>query len=123
MRMLSGWRIFKKFQTRQSKTHLPVKMKNVNFVTQKKSTVMNLLEKREYIHSHLHHIDESLVNEVFEKMFNIIENTDSVIGYNVKTGKPLTRNSYKAELERRDAEIENGDYISHDDLKKESEDW
>ncbi|MFO7657788.1 MAG: hypothetical protein R6W78_12025, partial [Bacteroidales bacterium] len=89
----------------------------------KKFTVMNLLEKREYIHSHLHHVDERLVNEVFEKMFTIIENADPVIGYDVQTGRPLTQKAYKAEIERRDAEIENGDYILHEDLKKESKDW
>jgi lipoate synthase len=98
-------------------------MKIVNFVNTKNITVMTIIEKREYIYSHLHHVDESLVNEVFEKMFNIIENADPTIGYDAETSQPLSRNAYKAEMERRETEIENGDYILHEDLKKESKNW
>ena len=98
-------------------------MKNVNFVNNKIFTAMNLLEKREYIHSHLHQIDEDFVDEVFKKMSSLIEGDDPIIGYDVQTGKALTKKAYKNELEKRDAEIEAGDYMLHEDLKKESENW
>ena len=84
---------------------------------------MNLFEKKEYIYSHLHHLDESVVNELYEKIFKLIENEDPVIGYNVETGQQLTRKSYLTDMEKRNKEIEKGDYISHDDLKKESKEW
>jgi len=29
---------------------------------------MNLIEKRDFIHSHLHEIDEQLINEFYEKL-------------------------------------------------------
>jgi len=84
---------------------------------------MNLLEKREYIHRHLHQIDEDLVDEVFKKMYSLIEGDDPIIGYDVQTGEPLTKKAYRNELERRDMEIDAGDYMLHEGLKKESENW
>lgn len=29
---------------------------------------MNVIEKRDYIHSHLHQVDESVINEFYEKL-------------------------------------------------------
>lgn len=29
---------------------------------------MNIVEKRDYIHSHLHQVDESVINEFYEKL-------------------------------------------------------
>jgi len=43
-------------------------MKIVNFVSTKKITVMDSLEKRDFIHNHLHQVDENLLNEVYEKL-------------------------------------------------------
>ena len=34
---------------------------------------MNLLEKRDYIHSHLHQVDEEIINEVFERLYSLID--------------------------------------------------
>ena len=33
---------------------------------------MNSLEKRDYIHSHLHQIEDEIVNELFDKMYSYI---------------------------------------------------
>jgi 2,3-bisphosphoglycerate-independent phosphoglycerate mutase len=41
---------------------------------------MNTIQKRDYIHSHLHQVDENAVNDVFEKVYAIIENSDPDCG-------------------------------------------
>ena len=38
----------------------------VNFVKHPNRIVMNTIEKRDFIHSHLHNADESIINEVYE---------------------------------------------------------
>lgn len=95
----------------------------VNFVGIKSFRDMNLLEKKEYIYSHLHQLDEDILNEMYNKMFSLIESEDPVIGYDVQTGEALTKKSYKSEMERRNAEIDAGDYLLHEDVKKESKNW
>lgn len=34
--------------------------------------IMNILEKRDFIHSHLHQIDDSIIDEVFNKIYSRI---------------------------------------------------
>jgi len=38
---------------------------------------MNIIEKRDFIHNHLYKADEKIVNEMFEKLSNVI-NEESV---------------------------------------------
>jgi hypothetical protein len=38
----------------------------VNFVKHANTTGMNTIEKRDFIHSHLHNADESIINEFYE---------------------------------------------------------
>jgi hypothetical protein len=47
---------------------------------------------------------------------------EEIVAFTVE-GKPLTRASYKAELLEAKAEIKRGEYISQEDLEKESERW
>ena len=84
---------------------------------------MNLLEKREYIYSHLHQLDEELVDEMFDKMFSLIEQNDPIVGHDTKTGEALTKKSYINELNKRNADIDNGNYILHRDARKEAKNW
>ena len=84
---------------------------------------MNTIEKRDYIHSHLHQIDEKAIDEMFEKLQFFINEKELVIGYDVRTGHPMTKSEFKKEIKKRDEDIEAGNYITHDDLKKESKKW
>ncbi len=84
---------------------------------------MNLLEKKKYISSHLNQLDEDVLNEMYNKMVSLIEDKGSIMGYDVQTGKAITENSYKKELEKRNKEIDSGNYILHEDVKKESKKW
>ena len=84
---------------------------------------MNTLEKRDYIHSHLHQIDENAIDEMFEKLQFFINEKEPVIGYDIRTGHPMTSSGFKKEIKKRDADIDAGNYITHDALKKESKKW
>jgi hypothetical protein len=47
---------------------------------------------------------------------------EEIVAFTVE-GKPLTKAAYKAELLDAKAEIKRGEYISQEDLEKESERW
>jgi hypothetical protein len=86
-------------------------------------SMMNTLEKRDYIHSHLHQIDEKAIDEMFEKLRFLLNEKESVIGYDVRSGTPISRSEFRKEINKRDADIEAGNYITHEDLKKASKKW
>lgn len=58
---------------------------------------MNLIEKRDFIHSHLHQVDESLINEFYDmlrkeeilkaKLINRANNSEN----DIKNGKVFSR--------------------------------
>jgi hypothetical protein len=64
---------------------------------------MNLIEKRDFIHSHLHQVDESLINEFYDmlrkedvlktKLINRAQNSEN----DIKNGKVFSR----AEIEEK----------------------
>lgn len=64
--------------------------------------IMNLVEKRDYIHSHLHRIKEPAVNELYKKLLSFLED---------------------ALMEESEENIKNGELTSHEDLKKEVQSW
>jgi hypothetical protein len=37
-------------------------------------SVMNIIEKRDYIHNHLSRADDKIINELFEKLRSVFEN-------------------------------------------------
>ena len=84
---------------------------------------MNVLEKREFIHSHLHQLDEKLLEELFSKMYSIICGDDPIVGYDLRSGEPLFRSTYRRELEKRNQDIEAGNFVSHEDVKKLFNTW
>ncbi len=59
---------------------------------------MNLVEKRDYIHSHLHRIKEPAVNKLYEKLLSYLED---------------------ALMEESEEDIINGELTSQSDFKKE----
>ncbi|MEN8157556.1 MAG: hypothetical protein ABFS10_11445 [Bacteroidota bacterium] len=83
--------------------------------------IMSLLKKRDYIHSHLHQIGEDLINEVYQKMNSHLEN-DPVIGYD-ESGKVIKKSQLMADLKEAESQIERGEYLTIEDLEKESEQW
>ncbi|HZK96789.1 MAG TPA: hypothetical protein VFC67_21505 [Prolixibacteraceae bacterium] len=42
--------------------------KSIKFVGDKGNEIMNVVEKRDYIHSHLHQVDESLIDQFYETL-------------------------------------------------------
>ena len=83
---------------------------------------MNTIQKRDYIHSHLHQVDENVVNDMFEKVYAIIENNDPILGFET-SGVPITKKVLQKRLKEAKDSIDSGNYITHEDLKKESENW
>ncbi len=83
---------------------------------------MNLVEKRDYIHSHLHQVDEEIVNAVYSKIHSRIKNENSIVGYE-PSGKPIYKNEFIARIKESEAEIERGEYLTIEELEKESEQW
>ena len=84
--------------------------------------IMKTVEKRDYIHSHLHQIDENFINEVYQKIRVLIDKKDPVIGYDA-SGKPIKKNQFVAEIKEAENQIEKGEYITIEELEKESETW
>ena len=84
--------------------------------------VMRAIEKREYIHRHLHQIDEQFINEIYQKMQAMIEENNPIIGYDA-SGIPIKRSQFITDLKEAEEQIERGEYITLEDLEKESEAW
>jgi hypothetical protein len=84
--------------------------------------IMKALEKRDYIHSHLHQIDEEFINDLYQKMYSIIEEKDPIVGYDA-SGRPIHKSQFIADIKEAEAQIERGEYITIEDLEKESEKW
>ena len=83
---------------------------------------MNVIEKRDYIHNHLHQLDEGLISLVYERIHSLIDAENPIIGYK-PTGEPITKSELLTKVKKAKASIDTGNFISHDDLKKESENW
>lgn len=63
---------------------------------------MNTIEKRDFIHSHLHQVKEPELNELFIRMISLLNETM---------------------VEESEEDIKNGDVISHKSLKQEILNW
>ena len=59
----------------------------------------------------------SLLNKI-----NKILDEEMIVGYTVD-GKPLTKETYNKRLQKAEEQILAGEYISQEDLEKESENW
>lgn len=46
---------------------------------------MNTVEKRDYIHSHLHQIEASVIDELFNKIHTIIDETNDEMSEELKS--------------------------------------
>jgi hypothetical protein len=60
--------------------------------------IMNAVEKRDYIHSHLHRIKEQAINELYDKLQSYLDD---------------------ALIEESEEDIKNGNLTSHEALKQD----
>ncbi|MCG8579425.1 MAG: hypothetical protein MI866_05890 [Bacteroidales bacterium] len=63
---------------------------------------MNIAEKRDFIHSHLHQVKEPVINDIYEKMLALFK---------------------EGMLDESEEDIKNDNVISHQSLKKEVLNW
>jgi hypothetical protein len=85
-----------------------------------KIEVMGAVELRNTMISYINEADDRLLNVLKAVVESYREN--DVVSYTV-TGEPLTKKQYNEELLMAEKEIENGDFISQEDLEKESQNW
>lgn len=64
--------------------------------------IMNVVEKRDFIHSHLHRIKEPVISEIYDRMVSL---------YN------------ELLIEESEEDIKNGNLISHTRLKQDIRNW
>jgi len=81
---------------------------------------MGALELKESVLQYINSADERLLKVVKAVIESYQE--DEIVAYTV-SGNPLTRNQYKIELTQAIEEINQGKFISQEDLEKESESW
>ncbi|MEM9337833.1 MAG: hypothetical protein AAGA66_03840, partial [Bacteroidota bacterium] len=51
---------------------------------------MRIVEKRDYIHSHLHEVDEKILNEIYQVMASKLQNQADIVAYEAN-GTPITK--------------------------------
>jgi hypothetical protein len=83
---------------------------------------MDINEKRKYIQKYLDDVDENTVNELYSKLYSVLEKSDPVVGYD-STGNPIKKKQFIDDIKQAESQIENGDFITLEQLKKESKDW
>ncbi|MDA3891883.1 MAG: hypothetical protein PF517_09500 [Salinivirgaceae bacterium] len=66
---------------------------------------MNVIEKRDYIHSHLHQIDDRIINEVFNKIHSYIDDKSDNLSEELKVA-----------LDQGLESLEQGKSSSHEDV-------
>lgn len=74
----------------------------VKFVRNKNLEIMNVIEKRDFIHSHLHQVKEPVINEMYNKLLSLFN---------------------EALIEESEEDIKNGNLITHTALKQEVQNW
>ena len=93
--------------------------KNVNF--EKKEIVMSETELRKKLHEDIDKADHHLLNMI-NVLMEAYGDESVIIGYAID-GAPITRKDLKKRVEKAESQIAKGDYISHEDLEKESANW
>jgi hypothetical protein len=63
---------------------------------------MNVIEKRDFIHSNLHQVKEPAVNELYDKMISLLN---------------------ESLIEESEDDIKNGNLTSHDVFRQEVQSW
>ena len=58
---------------------------------------------------------------IIEKINKILDK-EMIVGYTVD-GKPLTKEAYNKRLQKAEKQIKSGDYLTQEEIEKESENW
>ncbi len=58
---------------------------------------------------------------IIEKINKILDK-EMIVGYTVE-GKPLTKDAYNKRLQKAEEQIQLGEYLTQDEIEKESENW
>lgn len=64
--------------------------------------IMNIIEKRDFIHKYLHRVKEPVIDELYEKLLSLLN---------------------ESLLEESEDDIKNGNLTSHQALKQEVQTW
>lgn len=83
---------------------------------------MNIVEKRDFIHSHLHIADDGLINELYQKIQSTIKGKQMIVGFDAKGGE-ISVNQFLKDLKEAELQIEKGDFLTIDEIEKEAENW
>ena len=81
---------------------------------------MTAITFRKEVQQHIPHADDRFLKMVHAKSREY-ENT-LVVGYTAQ-GKPITKVELKALVKAASKRVKSGDYISHEELEKEVENW
>lgn len=90
------------------------------FIFEYKFKIMAALELRDTILEYINTADERLLKVVKAVIESYQE--EEIVAFSVD-GEPVTKAMYKESLADAKLEIENGNYISQEDLEKEAENW
>lgn len=64
----------------------------------------------------------SVSTEALLEKINKILDKEMIVAYTVE-GKPLTQKAYNKRLQKAEQQIKSGNYITQEELEKESENW
>lgn len=81
---------------------------------------MTTMDMKENILTAINNADNRLLRLINALIESYHE--EEVVAYTIE-GKPLTLAEYQQEIAKAEAEIDNDDYITHEDLKKEVRSW
>ncbi|SDC92792.1 hypothetical protein [Williamwhitmania taraxaci] len=79
-------------------------------------------EKRAYILRHLDNVDESVVNDIYQKLYAAVESNESAVGFSMN-GEPIGKAKLLTDLKEAEAQIERGEYVTLEELTNEAETW
>ena len=79
---------------------------------------MNIVEKRDFIHSHLHIADDRLINELYLKIQSTIKGKQMIAGFDAKGGE-ISVNQFLNDLKEAELQIEKGDFLTINEMEKE----
>ncbi|MEM9887566.1 MAG: hypothetical protein AAF849_16850 [Bacteroidota bacterium] len=83
---------------------------------------MSSLQLRSEIDTYLDQIDGSFLKVVHSMLSTYVEEKAAVIGYKT-SGEPLLAEEAKTIFKQRLIKMDEGDYLTVDELEKESETW
>jgi hypothetical protein len=84
---------------------------------------MSAAEIRAELHQLIDQLDERFLKAVHSMVSTYQSEEDEIVGYRIDSGEPIYESKLGEELDAIVEEVENGDYITLEDLKRESEEW